>query len=99
MKSFIFCEETSYTSIRAPPCALTCFHDFSHLTQSDAVTGLYPIHLAVKNSNLNAIKALLKSNVKLDVLDQEGNTVHHYAAATNKDIVSVSEEISSKLIT
>lgn len=57
----------------------------------DSSSGLYPIHLAIKNANLSAIKCLLKLNVKLDVLDQEGNTVHHFAAETNKEIVSVNK--------
>ena len=43
----------------------------------------------MKNANLSAIKYLLKADIPLNVLDQEGNTVHHYAAETNKDIVSV----------
>lgn len=59
------------------------------LCNPDPISGLYPIHLAVKNTNLSAIKYLLKADIPLNVLDQDGNTVHHYAAETNKDIVSV----------
>lgn len=65
------------------------YFDFSQLCNPDPISGLYPIHLAVKNANLSAIKYLLKADIPLNVLDQEGNTVHHYAAETNKDIVSV----------
>ncbi|XP_065217015.1 85/88 kDa calcium-independent phospholipase A2-like [Planococcus citri] len=65
----------------------------SQLCNPDPISGLYPIHLAVKNANLSAIKNLLKADIPLNVLDQEGNTVHHYAAETNKDIVSI---LSSK---
>ena len=57
--------------------------------------GLYPVHLAIKNANLAALKDLLKWDAPLDVLDREGNTVHHYAAETNKDIVSVRISIVS----
>lgn len=63
----------------------------SYLSEPDPLTGLYPVQLAAKNANLTAIKKLLsKSNVNFDVVDQEGNTVHHFAAESNKEIVSVS---------
>lgn len=65
-------------------------NNYSHLSAPDPITGLYPVHLAAKNANLSAIKLLLKSDVNFDVVDQEGNTVHHFAAESNKDIVSVS---------
>ena len=64
--------------------------NFSFINVPDPISGLYPVHLAIKNSNLAALKHLLKWDVDLSVQDPEGNTVHHYAAETSKDIVSVS---------
>lgn len=61
----------------------------SKIDMPDSSSGLYPIHLAVKNANLPAVKCLLKWDVKLNVQDNEGNTVYHHAAESNKDIILV----------
>lgn len=36
------------------------------------------------------VQSLVSLNSSLDVIDLEGNTVFHYAAASNKEIINVS---------
>lgn len=56
---------------------------------------IYPIYnnhffqVAVKNGNMDIIKTLLPI-CKIDHLDNDGNSVFHYAAGTNKEIINVS---------
>lgn len=45
-----------------------------------------------------ALKQLLKWDVDFSVRDKHGNTVHHFAAETNKEIVSVMILMDFKLI-
>ncbi|XP_075228914.1 calcium-independent phospholipase A2 VIA isoform X2 [Lycorma delicatula] len=60
----------------------------SYLNCSDSVTGMSPLHLAVQNKDLFIVKQLLSSNVSLEHLDNELNSVFHYAASTDKDIIN-----------
>lgn len=49
-----------------------------------------PLLVAIKAQNLQAIKTLIGKKVSLDCVDNEANSVLHYAASTNKEIVTVS---------
>lgn len=60
------------------------------LDTADPNTGMTPLLVAIKSQNLQAIKTLIGKKVSLDCVDNEANTVLHYAASTNKEIVSVS---------
>lgn len=55
----------------------------------DTETGETPLHLAVKFGNISIIKTLVSAKASLEHLDHQGNSVFHYAASTNKDIIMV----------
>lgn len=61
----------------------------SHLNTPDAETGETPIQLAVNCGNISIIKTLVAAKASLEQLDHRGNSVFHYAASTNKDIIMV----------
>lgn len=61
----------------------------SHLNTPDVETGESPLHLAVKCGNIAVIKTLVGAKASLEHLDHRGNSVFHYAASTNKDIIMV----------
>ncbi|CAG9561409.1 unnamed protein product [Danaus chrysippus] len=54
----------------------------------DPTTGITPLMVAIKNNNIRMVQSLLSLNCSLDIIDTEGNTVFHYAAASNKEIVN-----------
>uniref|UniRef100_A0A023F206 phospholipase A2 n=1 Tax=Triatoma infestans TaxID=30076 RepID=A0A023F206_TRIIF len=60
----------------------------SHINTSDPNTGLSPLQVAVKEGNLAMIVKLLQNGASVSHLDNDSNTVFHYAATTNKDILS-----------
>lgn len=55
---------------------------------SDPNTGLSPLLVAIQAENLLTIKVLLSKNASLEHLDHDANSVFHYAANTNKDVIS-----------
>lgn len=65
----------------------------SHINTSDAYTGLSPLQLATKYTNLPVVKSLVASGASIEHIDQEGNTVYHFAASTNRDIILVNINI------
>lgn len=62
----------------------------SHLNSSDLETGMSPLQVAIKTENIKTVQMLIQSKCSLEHLDHNANTVFHYAASTNKDIISVS---------
>ncbi|CAG9794023.1 unnamed protein product [Diatraea saccharalis] len=61
----------------------------SHIDDTDPLSGTTPVMVAVKSCNLRMVQSLVSLNCSLDVLDRDGNTVFHYAAASNKEIINV----------
>lgn len=61
----------------------------SHLNSSDPATGMSPLQIAIKTNNLKTVQMLVAAKCSLEHLDDIGNSVFHYAATTNKDIISV----------
>lgn len=61
----------------------------SHLNTSDSATGISPLQVAVKTGNLKTVQMLVAARCSLEHLDDNGNSVFHYAATTNKDIIAV----------
>ncbi|XP_046659863.1 85/88 kDa calcium-independent phospholipase A2 isoform X3 [Homalodisca vitripennis] len=59
----------------------------SHLNSCDPFTGESPLQLAIKEQNLPVVQNLVAANASLEHLDNEANSVFHYAASTNKDII------------
>ncbi|XP_064478597.1 85/88 kDa calcium-independent phospholipase A2-like isoform X2 [Ornithodoros turicata] len=50
-------------------------------------TRVTPLHVAVRAQKLAAVQALMATDVPLDLVDQNGDTIYHMAAITNKDII------------
>ncbi|XP_050549409.1 85/88 kDa calcium-independent phospholipase A2 isoform X1 [Spodoptera frugiperda] len=59
-----------------------------HLDDIDPLTGATPLMVAVKSCNVRMVQSLVSLHCSLDVIDLEGNTVFHYAAASNKEIIN-----------
>ncbi|XP_050351529.1 85/88 kDa calcium-independent phospholipase A2 [Nymphalis io] len=59
------------------------------INEVDTFTGITPLMLSIKNANPRMVQSLVSLNSALDTLDHEGNTVLHFAAASNKDIVNI----------
>jgi hypothetical protein len=63
--------------------------NFSHLNSPDMKTGVTPLQVAIKTGNLRTVQALLSAKASLEHLDNEANSIFHYAASTTKEIISV----------
>jgi ankyrin repeat protein len=63
--------------------------NFSHLNSPDMTTGVSPLQVAIKMGNLRTVQVLLSVNASLEHLDNEANSVFHYAANTTKEIILV----------
>lgn len=59
------------------------------LDVADPDTGVTPLLVAIKTENIQTIRALLGKKVSLECLDNEANSVLHYAASTNKEIINI----------
>ncbi|XP_039285662.1 85/88 kDa calcium-independent phospholipase A2 [Nilaparvata lugens] len=58
----------------------------SFLNVSDLETGMTPIQLAIQNRDIAIVRQLIVANASLDLLDNQRNSVFHYAASSNKEI-------------
>lgn len=56
---------------------------------ADTNTGISPLHVAIQAENMDTIKALIEKKANLECVDNEANSVLHYAASTNTDIIMV----------
>jgi hypothetical protein len=63
--------------------------NFSHLNSPDTNTGVTPLQVAIKTGNFRTIQVLLNAKASREHLDNEANSVFHYAASTTKEIISV----------
>ncbi|XP_026746516.1 uncharacterized protein LOC113507792 isoform X2 [Trichoplusia ni] len=59
-----------------------------HIDDIDSQTGATPLMVAVKSCHVRLVQSLVSLNCSLDTIDLEGNTVYHYAAASNKEIIN-----------
>lgn len=59
-----------------------------YIDDVDPLTGATPLMVAIQAGNIRTVQALVSLNSSLDVIDLEGNTVFHYAAARNKEIIN-----------
>lgn len=62
----------------------------SYFNSSDPLTGMSPLQVAITTQNLRAVQMLIDQKCSLEHLDHNGNSVFHYAANTNKDVIAVS---------
>lgn len=60
-----------------------------HINEIDPITGATPLMVALKTSCLRVVQCLVSHNCSLDTIDVDGNTVFHYAAASNKEIINI----------
>ncbi|XP_014284806.1 85/88 kDa calcium-independent phospholipase A2 [Halyomorpha halys] len=60
----------------------------SHINAIDPINGISPLQLAVKEGNLNMLVKLMQNSASLGHLDHEGNSVFHFAATQNRDIIN-----------
>ncbi|XP_059053783.1 85/88 kDa calcium-independent phospholipase A2 [Achroia grisella] len=54
----------------------------------DPHTGATPLMVAVKTSNVRMVQSLISLKCSLNTVDNDGNTVYHYAAGSNKEIIN-----------
>lgn len=70
-----------------------CFNDprvNCFLNSTDVVTGMSPLQVAISTNNLKIVQLLVSASCSLEHIDNEGNSIFHYAAQTTKDIIGVS---------
>ncbi|XP_037905718.1 85/88 kDa calcium-independent phospholipase A2 isoform X2 [Hermetia illucens] len=58
------------------------------LDYPDHINNMTPMQLAIKCSNIEMVKALLL-NCKMEHLDNNSNSIYHYAASTTKEIITL----------
>jgi hypothetical protein len=63
--------------------------NFSHLNSPDLNTGMSPIQVAIKTGNFRTVQTLLNAKASLEHVDNQANSVFHYAANTTKEIILV----------
>lgn len=59
----------------------------SNINETCKETMVTPLHIAIKGQHLSLVQTLVAMDARLDILDKEGNSVYHYAAITNKEII------------
>ncbi|XP_066157041.1 85/88 kDa calcium-independent phospholipase A2 [Euwallacea fornicatus] len=60
----------------------------SFLNSSDGEKSMSPLQVAITTLNLKTVQMLVATNCSLEHLDNDGNSVFHYAASTTKDIIA-----------
>ncbi|XP_050434719.1 85/88 kDa calcium-independent phospholipase A2 [Adelges cooleyi] len=77
---------------------------FSHpqiapfLNTPDPESGMSPLQLAIYNNSISVVKALIQLDVSLDYLDNEANSVFHYAAKSSCDIIQVLSKVNTNCL-
>ncbi|KAK9502817.1 hypothetical protein O3M35_011519 [Rhynocoris fuscipes] len=79
--------------------AITSPKIISHINTIDPDSGLSPLQVAVKENNASMLSKLLNHGASLTHLDNDSNNVFHYAATTNKDIISTLATSAGKDVT
>lgn len=62
---------------------------FRYLNVPDVISGISPLQLAIYDNSLNVVKALIALDVSLEHLDNEANSIFHYAAKSSSEIILV----------
>ena len=64
---------------------------FSQINAADETTQVTPIMLAVESENLSTVQELIICGVQLNLADNQGDNVFHYAAkCENATVIQVS---------
>ncbi|CAH1738202.1 unnamed protein product [Aphis gossypii] len=69
-----------------------------YLNTPDVESGISSLQLAIYDNSLAVVKALIALDVSLDHLDNEANSVFHYAAKSSSDIILVLSKVSTKCL-
>ncbi len=72
---------------------------YSRLINVQDSNGITPLMLAVKKENIGVVKFLVSKGASVDKFDEGQDSVFHFAAATNKDIVEVRSHASVEAAT
>lgn len=59
----------------------------AHIDDVDPSNGMTPLMVAVKSGNLKMVQSLVSLKCSIDAVDNDGNNILHYAAASNKEIL------------
>ncbi|XP_003702751.1 calcium-independent phospholipase A2 VIA [Megachile rotundata] len=59
----------------------------SQLNSGDIDTGQSPLQVAVQTNNLRTVQMLIEAKSSLEHLDNNANTVYHFAATSTKEII------------
>ncbi|XP_034245059.1 85/88 kDa calcium-independent phospholipase A2-like [Thrips palmi] len=68
------------------------------LDKADPNTGMTPLLVAIQAQNVQAIKTLIGKKISLDCVDNEANSVLHYAASTSKEILTLLTDVYLKCL-
>lgn len=69
----------------------------SYLNSSDDQSGMSPLQVAITTKNLKSVQLLVAANCSLEHLDHNFDSVFHFAATANKEIISVSVNAVERL--
>ncbi|CAH1987398.1 unnamed protein product [Acanthoscelides obtectus] len=67
-----------------------------YLNSSEPETGMSPLQVAISTQNLKTVQMLVAASCSLEHLDNEANSVFHYAASTTKEIIGVRPPTTEK---
>ncbi|PNF40047.1 85/88 kDa calcium-independent phospholipase A2 [Cryptotermes secundus] len=70
----------------------------SYLNLPDLNAGISPLQVAIKMGNLRTVQTLLNAKASLEHLDNQANSVFHYAANTTKEIILALSTESTKCL-
>ncbi|XP_034180778.2 calcium-independent phospholipase A2 VIA [Osmia lignaria lignaria] len=59
----------------------------SQLNSGDIESGVSPLQVAVQSNNLRTVQMLIEAKSSLEHLDNNANTVYHFAATSTKEII------------
>lgn len=65
------------------------YYILRYLNTPDEENGISPLQLAIYDNSLSVVKALIGLDVSLEHLDNEANSIFHYAAKSSSDIILV----------
>ncbi|XP_045526544.1 85/88 kDa calcium-independent phospholipase A2 [Pieris brassicae] len=59
-----------------------------HIDEVDPSTGASALMVAIRTGNVRMVQSLISMNSSLDIIDHDHNSVFHYAAASNKEVIN-----------
>ncbi|XP_045496134.1 85/88 kDa calcium-independent phospholipase A2 [Colias croceus] len=59
-----------------------------HIDEVDPATGATALMIAIRTGNIRMVHSLISMKCSLNIIDLDGNSVFHYAAASNKEVIN-----------